>query len=205
MRGLEGAELLVSDYLQTNMPAKLAELRIRHGLDPAEAATILPDVAKWTEGPRPSRVLAIDDYPFVTTIGQDTVAAGELERGADRGDNVTADLYRFRYRIRVFAWVRGETWEGTHLRRHRLVLAIRELLLEAIGLDVDYAAVDPQTIRESYSDVVPDEDLRTLAAAYVEVVVVLAEEVTHVGRGTSSAAEVDEVGTPSDEPHPALA
>lgn len=200
MRGLEGAEDLVQTFLEARMPAKLVQLRARLGL----AEGVLPDVAKWETGPIPRETLAIDDYPFVTVIGQEQTAAGELERGADQGDGTTADTYRMRYRLRVFLWARGDTFQLTGDRRNRLTLAATELLLENIALGVDYAAVDPLSLRASYSDVVPDDELRTIAAAYLELTLAMAEQVVYTGQGTTDDSEVDVSATPAGEPHPAL-
>lgn len=167
---------------QANMPAKVAELVVRYNLDPTPPAgtpetpnTLIAPALYATEE---RADLESEEWPAVIvnalTTGRvrwvdlDTATTPPGEVNLDAG----ATVYAFEYRLRGYVYVRGADYPDTDLARKRLLLGMRELLL--VNLDLDPAApgtaiVDPGSITESLSGLVPDLAGRTTAAGYIEL------------------------------------
>lgn len=202
MLGPEGAGDAVVTWLAARLPARLRILETRYEL---EGVDVLPDpvlVAAQDRGP-----MAIEDWPAVLALPQGTIST-RLVEVLDDG----AEVYRVRYRLRIYAWVRSEGYAATDTLRKRYTLAIREALLErkqlvaapAYGVAATGSAfaVAPETIREDYSDVMTDTAGRTIAAAFIEVAVDVDEVLE--GPAPFGTVETTQVDTAALPPHPAL-
>lgn len=178
--GAEGVSTAIVTKLREHAPAKITQLRARYGADTATLPmpASLHSTAKDT--------LSIEEYPAIVCTTVDTTGRiGNRQLSSD-GE---FDVYQYKYRMRVFVFVTGADTEDTDLLRKRFVLAVREILLTNLIL-VDgagqYALMDPNTIKESYSDVAKNDAEQLFAAAYLEFEVTTAESlasfpVTHPG------------------------
>lgn len=190
MRGMDGAldDLVVA--LGQRVAPELEELEAVRGWDDGT----LPRPGLVDRGQRPR--LEEHEWPAILVVP----VSLDGRRTVDRSG--AAETYRSAYRVRVYLFVRADGFEAVETLRARYALAVSEVLLESPGLrDDGTAAVDPTSLRESYSDVLPDEVGRSVGAMYVELVVDLEESVTrsplHPG-----ATGVDVTAVPV--PHPAL-
>jgi hypothetical protein len=158
--GVEGLVDRVLWRLQTGMPGKLQELRGRYGVLDGS----LEDITTWLTH-EPDDV-AIDKPPMVIVVEQESdVTDGPLRLTADGGGGAA---WMFRYRLTVFAYARGSTFDTTALNRRRYGLAVRELLLQMPGLgapDPGTMVLDPGNIMEAYSEVARDGRTRQVLAA----------------------------------------
>lgn len=187
---MELAELALLDHLRDHLPGKLAELRIRYGVDddPLSAVEVdsvtpfLPDVREWLTGD--PRAVAVGDYPAVAVSGLDSAIRP-----------VELDEYRVTYRLRAFGYVRGQAYDLVHAQRNRLMLGIRELTLATPGLLAlgGRASLVRERMTESYSDVVPDGAGRSLAAAYTELYLAVNERLD-LGPATGTPDPVRDIG-----------
>lgn len=197
MDGLEGATRLVVDRLRDALPGKTTGLRARYGVDPATGGHLLPDVV--TVAGYDTVQLGLEDYPAVLVEG--------LGAPSMRRDTVTGggQVWLVVYDVRVYVWVRGPVDAATTLLvRNRLVLAVRELLMQRRLLPGS-AMVDDRSLTESYSDVaVDDTSQATLAGGYVQFQLQLVEtldDVDHPAHGPVEEAVLDTGVLP---PHPSL-
>jgi hypothetical protein len=189
MRGLEGATALVKARLEARMPDKVAEIVTRLGIDPKDL-------------PRPGLVAAEDrprldpgDWPALMVVGLEAPQF-RLVAVLDGAD----EEYQVSYRLRVYVWIRASGFEEVERQRARMMLGVREALLEKRTLaDAEGARVDPSSMRESYSDLAVERESRSVGGAYLEFLLVLTETLTVADLAT--AASVDITGLP---PHPAL-
>ena len=201
MDGPEGAAQRTADWLYGRLPARLRIIEARLNL---EAATL----------PNPSQVLAhergplgIEDWPSVFVLPQGSVRNTFVDTEPDG-----SETYLVTYNMQVLGWVRADSYESTNTLRLRYALAIREALLERKQLalpgghvagnpDSDLA-VDPASIRESYSPVLTDESKRTIAGVTVNLNVTVREVLAPPPPlGTVNTTDVDTVPLPA---HPAL-
>lgn len=171
MIGMEGAVGLTVARLADRVPAKVAELVDRYGIGVAD----LPAPKLYAPSER-SR-LEPKETPAVLVVGQDETYAGDGPTPVDAAGAELwpgAIIHRFTYRIRVFVFARGTTFDETSTRRHRLALAVREVVLadlwleDPAGEDLPSAQVNPASLRGSYSDVGDEGSRRSIAAAWVE-------------------------------------
>lgn len=204
MIGPEGCADHTVTWLAERIPARLRVLETRYELDP----NTLPDpvrVVAQERGP-----LAIEDWPSVFVLPQRTRSQRLVEVRADG-----SEVYRVRYWLRVLAWVRSDSYPTTDQLRKRYVLAVREALLERkqlapaptygagdFGTQVSDVVVVPESMREDYSDVMTDDNGRTIAGAFIDVDVDV-EEVLD-GPPALGLVETTQVDTDALPPHPAL-
>lgn len=172
MRGVEGVVGAVLTRLQDGMPGKLADLRDRYGV----ADNSLEDITRWLDH-EPDDI-AIDKPPMVvvTELTSDTVDGPMRVTGDGGGGSV----YVLRYRVTVFAWARGRTYDTTTRNRRRYALAVRELLLQAPGLgptqDPGAIRLRPESLVETYSEVARDGQTREIIAGTALAVAYDSEE-----------------------------
>lgn len=180
MDGLAGAQQATRALLEAHVPARVAAIEERHGWGAGRLE--LPRLYAVR-----SRVqMDGDAWPAVIVDGRDTL---NIER-VDLVDG--SEVYAVTYRLRVLGFVRGgqpggeapnaehvrDDHEDTTARRDELILAIREALLAHRALDLDGGTalkVDERSLVESYSEVMPDEVGRSIAAGYVELSVIMEE------------------------------
>lgn len=160
MFGPEGVVAAIVGCLRRDLPGKLAEMRVRYGV----ADDSLADIDRYlvTE---PENV-AVDRPPMIVVAEQGSDTLDGPRRVATDGSG--GSIYEWRYRITIFAWATGQTFESTARTRQRYGLAVREVLLSRPGLgdpDVGTCVLDPLRIEETYSDVARDGQSREVLAA----------------------------------------
>lgn len=182
MRGMTAAQTTMRDLLEQRIPARLAAIEARSPLW-SDGDLAMPRLY----GVRNRVQLDGEAWPAIIVDGRDAPSM-------ERTDVVNGrPVYRITYRLRVLGFVRGDSGhaatagrdeiEDTALRRDDLILAIREVLLEHAGHTLPAAGQEPATplevdessLAESYSDVLPDELGRSIAAGYVDVAVIMEE------------------------------
>jgi hypothetical protein len=193
MLGPEGVTRGVTQHAKTILPTRLAEFRERYNA----TAAVLPDfVAVHADG---VNALSIEKYPALVVVIPETT--GKI-------DNRTTDVdagyeeYSYRYTVRLFAYVTGESEGATSLAVKRYTLAVREAFLNAKILPVDDdndAVIDPATIKESYSELSP-KDTKYIAASYVQFEVVTHERLRFENPFGTTPAEIS-IGAGLDQ-HP---
>lgn len=173
MLGPEGIARALVGRMHQRLPDKLAELRARLGVTEYE----LPDVLADNIHPTEVDVLAIGQYPCIAVVEYDTSGRlGNQQTDMDAG----YEEYQYRYRMRLFAFGMADGYVETDLLRKRLILAIREILLQDKIMHDDvtggqYAEVDLNTIRESFSDVGAVTESQLLGGGYIELEIVSQE------------------------------
>lgn len=191
MIGPEGATALLVAGLAAAIPDKLTALEER--LDLAAGTLPAPKVVVPRDIPR----LGLEDWPALMVVAQEA-------RGFRRVDvdDEGATVYAVTYPVRVYEWARGDNLEQADLARKRLVLAVREVMLEGLVLDADVGYVVDVSLRESYADLVSDEEAGGIGAAFTEAELNLIEALTP----RAPAIPVGNVGldTAPLPPHPAL-
>ncbi len=196
MLGPEGVARALVGRMSQRMPAKLAELRTRLGVDAYE----LPDLDAVY--PTEINVLAVGRFPCIAVVEFDT--SGRVgNQQTDMGSGFEEYLYR--YRMRVFVWGMADGHVETDLLRKRLALSVREVLLQDKVIHNDeaggqYAEIDPKTLRESFSDIGAVDEQQVLGGAYIEVEVVTQEQLAWLGHQTFDAPDGVNPGGLFDSP-----
>jgi hypothetical protein len=190
MRGPDSAAKLVAGRLEARVPLKITELETRLGLTPGSIE--LPRLYASEERPQ----IELDLWPAIIVVpqGSELRAVEILNAGI---------AYAVTYRLRVYSFARGQEFAETSTARHRLALAVREVLLERPSLGDPGARIDPSLYRESYSDVDVDErDGRSIAGAFAEVSLIIEETMASIESiGHPGPLIPEATGLP---PHPAL-
>lgn len=168
MLGPEGVTRGVTEQAKLTLPARLVKLRERYGVTAGQ----LPDFATvYSDG---VNALSIEKFPsLVVVIPGTTGKVDNRQTDIDAG----FEEYSYRYTVRLFSYVMGDSEGATSLAVKRYTLAVREAFLSAKILPVDggdYAVVDPATIVESYSEM-DRRASKFIAASYVQFEVVTAE------------------------------
>lgn len=204
MLGPEGAASHAVAWLAERIPDRLRVLEARYQLD----AGSLPNPAQVLDHERGP--IAVEDWPAVFVLPQRVESIRLVEVRDD-----SSEVYLVTYALRVLAWVRSDGYQATDQLRKRYVLAIREALLERkslspaptygsgdYGTAIEDNVVDPSSIREDYSDVMVDEAKRTIAGAWIDVNLIVAEVLeAAVPLGTALGVDVREQPA---APHPGL-
>lgn len=153
MIGPEGAaSLLVARYAMA-LPAKTAELRDRLEVDDAFA---LPNVQTVCYGPAPST--SMEAWPIVETYSV------RSEPVRSNGDGTWSTGYV----VRTYAWTRSTNPDEVARVRDRLTLALSEVLLAGPVLATGVVVRDGWSW--SMSDLLNDDQQRTLGGVYFELV-----------------------------------
>jgi hypothetical protein len=197
MNGPEDVARAIADTLRAAMPAATAAVAAAVGASEAD----VPPPALVTEQER--------DVPDLSEWPALFVVVGRLEglRRVDGPDELGQVIYRARYPVRVFIFVRVSAgtrngYEAVDLLRKRYVRAVRDVLFAV----QETTRLDELTYTESYSDVETDANKRAIAAAYAEAVVEVDETLTPAVPATLAP---DPAGwtvelTETLLPHPAL-
>lgn len=205
MRGPDGVAAAIAAHLVTRLPGEVDRLAGELGVVTTDPLN--PDVPDLDAMPRivatapiPTGDVGIADWPFVVVLVRRMRKQLRVDVAA-----TGAVVYEREYPVRVFGWARGDGYHITRAVRDRLVLALVETMLrwQSFGTDGEMR-VREDTLTEEYSDVGVDEDLgATVAAGYLEVVVVATETLTPA----VAPVGVVDVATPDTQhlpPHPAL-
>lgn len=189
MLGSEGVVRGLHANLEVNVPRRMAGLRERFDADLAT----LPDIRRIYADE--VEALSIEKFPALVITVPDT--DGKLTNRQTDLDS-TFEEYSYRYNIRLFAYVIGADSMATSRLIKRTTLGVREALLTKKILPVgddDRAEIDPQTIKESYSEVEKGQR-GYLAASYVEFQVVTHEVLTVLDI-PEDLVEIETVVTPA--------
>lgn len=163
MWGPEGLTRAVATNLAASLPARIAQLRTKYGVD----ANTLPDVATVYAVPRDFADVA--SFPCIMLAAQET--AGQLDT---RQTDATSeyDEYTFTYRVRAMIFAMGTSFDQTELLTQRIVLAVREAFVtNKIYGDPengDGGLLDSRQIRESYAETTASSG-GFLGGAWVEI------------------------------------
>lgn len=163
MLGPEGIARGVVAGLYARMPYTMQAMRERLGLSLYE----LPDMTAIY--PTEIVIAAVNNFPVASVVEFDT--SGRLGNRVMDGDGVF-DEYSYKYRMRVFLWCMSDDHVATDLQRKRLALAAREaLLLDKIVCPetaAGSAQLDPQTLKESFSDIGERDANQLIGGVYLE-------------------------------------
>ena len=159
MHGAHFAKSYVGAYLTANLPGRLVSYRNAWGVDDVT----LPSPVKYlTYEP-----IALDEWPTIITTA---ISMTGLERiSYDRGN----PLYRVKYSMRTYVWVKTEQSAEATIMRDRLTTVVRAALLDYPCLkatdprDTFKATIDESSIREEYSDLTLLKGDRVLAGSYI--------------------------------------
>lgn len=168
MLGSEGVVRGLHANLETYVPRRLAALRARFDAD----LGTLPDIRRIY--PDEVTALSIEKFPALVITVPDT--DGKLTNRQTDLDS-TFEEYSYRYNIRLFVYVVEAESLATSRLIKRTTLGVREALLTRKILPVpqpDSAEIDPQTIRESYSEV-EEGERGHIAASFIEFQIVTHE------------------------------
>jgi hypothetical protein len=159
MHGAHFAKSYVSAYLTADLPVRLVSYRNAWGIDDI---TLPSPVTYLTHEP-----IALDEWPTVITTA---ISMTGLERiSHDRGN----PLYRVKYSMRTYVWVRTEYSAEATIMRDRLTTVVRAALLDYPCLRATDArgtfrvTIDESSIREEYSDLTLLKGDRVLAGSYI--------------------------------------
>jgi hypothetical protein len=196
MHGPHFAKKYVNDYLRVDIPVRIIDYRNGWNLDDQT----LPTPEEFiTHEP-----LAIDAWPTVITIA---ISTNELSRiGFDGPD----PLYRIRYAMRTYVWVRTEWAEEVTLMRDRLTTVIRSALLDYPCLkafdkrDSFKVIIDESSIREEFSDITLLKGDRMMAGAYIGYNIEMDEVVSRRPIGIVNEINLEVETVPVDSLLPSL-
>jgi hypothetical protein len=158
MFGPAPVKKFVTDYLMVDLPERLLTYRNAWNLDDER----LPEPVEYlTYEP-----IAIDAWPMLYTILMSTnsITREDYTPGYD-------PLYRVRYSLRTYVWVRGHDSETATDTRDRLSTVLRSSLLDhqclaAADITGSQVLIDEGSVREEFSDLTLLKGDRVLAGAY---------------------------------------
>lgn len=196
MHGPHFAKKYVNDYLKTDIPVRIIDYRNGWNLDDQT----LPTPEEFiTHEP-----LAIDAWPTIITVA---ISTSQLDRiGFDGPD----PLYRVRYAMRTYVWVRTEFAEEVTIMRDRLTTVIRAALLDYPCLkafdtrDSFKVMIDESSVREEFSDITLLKGDRMMAGAYVGYNMEIDEVVSRKPIGTVAEIQLEVETAAVAEELPAL-
>jgi hypothetical protein len=197
MDGLEGAIVTAITRLKAALPVKTAELRTRYDVDDETEGHLLPDVIRVEAFDQVQ--LGVEEWPAVLVAGLTTPA---MELHVVRPGK---QVWKVRYQLRAFVFVRASDAPTVVLVRNRLTLAVREILLQRTQLTSNLV-VDPRSLEESYSELaVDEEDQQTIGGAWIGFQAVAVEELDDVDQPpTGDLDSRPTLDTGVLPPHPAL-
>jgi hypothetical protein len=169
MLGPEGVSRALINRLVAKYPSVIADFRERYNASADDIPTVMRVY------PAERDVLSIESFPAVFVTESETT--GKLDTRQIEADG-ESDTYTFRYRKRIFIFCAGDATDPLDLLRKRLILATREILLTdkiLYNTGGQYAVVDGNTVRESFSDIVANQSNQFLSGAYLELDVVTEE------------------------------
>lgn len=159
MHGAHFAKSYVGAYLTVNLPGRLVNYRNAWGIDDIT----LPDPVKYLT----FEPIALDEWPTIITTASSMTG---MERIGHDGSN---PLYRVKYSMRTYVWVRTEQSSEVTIMRDRLTTVVRSALLDYPCLRATdprgtfKVEIDEGSIREEYSDLTLLKGERVLAGSYI--------------------------------------
>ena len=141
------------------LPGRLVSYRNAWGIDDIT----LPDPVKYLT----FEPIALDEWPTIITTASSMTG---MERIGHDGSN---PLYRVKYSMRTYVWVRTEQSSEVTIMRDRLTTIVRSALLDYPCLRATdprgtfKVEIDEGSIREEYSDLTLLKGERVLAGSYI--------------------------------------
>lgn len=167
MRGTEAARKVIAGRLAEALPTRLAAIEVRLGLDPGT----IPPPALIATPDRPR--IEGEEWPalFVVGLGAPRLRRVEL-------DEPGSTVYERSYSLRVYVYVREQSFEAVADLRDRYVLGLVETLLgrQALGDD----RIEETTLSQTDSEILPDSIGRSVGGAYVDFELRLVETLDFV-------------------------
>ena len=159
MQGAAAAKRFVNDYLAYDLPDRLVTYRNHWHVD----EDALPEPLLYlTYEP-----VALDHWPTVITLAMSTSEISRIDY--DAGLN---PLYRVRYSMRTYVWVKADGATECTENRDNLTTVVRSALLDHASLRTADrqscdAIIDEASVREEFSDLTLIKGDRVMAGAYV--------------------------------------
>jgi len=159
MHGPHFAKSYVTAYLTADLPTRLLSYRNAWSVDDIT----LPNPVKYLS----YEPIALDEWPTIITTA--TSMTGLERISHDRGN----PLYRVRYSMRTYVWVRTEQSPEATIMRDRMTTVVRSALLDYPCLKATdprqtfRVSIDESSIREEYSDLTLLKGDRVLAGSYI--------------------------------------
>jgi hypothetical protein len=184
MQGPHAAKRFVTNYLERDLPQRLLLHRNAWNLSEDD----LPNPLKYLN----YEPIAIDHWPTVITLA---ISASDMSR--NDYDTSLNPLYRIRYSMRTYAWVKEDGSDECTTMRDNLITVVRSALLDHVSLRTAdnqgcNALIDEGSMREEYSDLTLIKGDRVMAGAYVAYEMELNETITRKPISTSlTSVEVD--------------
>lgn len=182
MRGTEAARKVIAARLAEALPARLVAVETRLGLDPGT----IPPPALIATPDRPR--IEGEEWPalFVVSLGAPRLRRVEL-------DEPGSTVFERAYSLRVYIYVRSQSFEEVADLRDRYVLAVVETLLgrQALGDD----RIEETSLAQTDSEILPDSIGRSVGGAYVDFEFRLSETLEYVPLG-GPVEGIEVVGAP---------
>lgn len=190
LRGAEGVLASVAAALEARVPTAMDDLA-RATNDPD-----YPGLGPVAGSEHPTLYATSDrfrvepgQYPALLVVPQNTPA---VRHAGDRDDG--PEMWLIQYRLRIFSFVRGQSYEQVALVRNRLVLAIRVAMFRRRQIE-DGLVIDAPgrggVYMESYSEAVKARDGRSYGGAYQEITVTSIEGASIPAYGPVNTITVD--------------
>lgn len=189
VRGAEGVLAAVKASLVARVPTALDDLAHEPdddypGLGPVEGSEH-PALYATSDRFR----VEPGEYPALLIVPQNTPT---VRHAGDSDDG--PELWAIQYRLRVFSFVRGRSWEQVALVRNRLVLGIRVAIYRHRQLEPGLSIDTPGRggiYLESYSEAAKTRDGRSVGGAYQELSVTSIEGASIPAWGPANTIGVD--------------
>lgn len=169
MLGADGVANLLVERIQSVVPQRLAQIRLRYQV----GTDVLPDPEQVL--PFEPQQISVEKWPTLFVEVHDTLGkTGTTQQSS----GAEIDLFSYRYRCRLYAWCRANDAlvDGGAVEQQvrRMLLAIREsLLIKKVLIDDETygqtARVDPNTVKETYGQPGTDKAGLIISGAFVEV------------------------------------
>lgn len=171
MEGARHAKELVNSYLAADVPARLVSFRNGWGFDSIR----LPTPQKFID----YETLILDHWPTIMSLVDSTLSMERID-----WDGNEDPIYRVKYAMRTYVWVRAAGPDNVTNIRDDLTTVVRDALLDHPALrEVDRFAycephIDEGTMTEEFSDLTLVKGDRMLAGAYLAYTLGVDETVT---------------------------
>lgn len=180
MRGTEEARKLIRAELASRLPARIAALRGRH--DPPLTEVELPPPALIATPDR--HRIEGEEWPALFVVSQGAPALRRVDVAEDG-----ATVFERSYSMRVYLYVRDQSFEAAADLRDRYTLAVAEVLLDNQNLDGS-GHVEETSLTQSDSELLADSAGRSTGAAYIDFELRLVELLPYNPAARANTVEV---------------
>jgi hypothetical protein len=193
MTGPDSAKKFVCDYLKHDLPTRL--VAYRNFWNCPEEDLMLPN--GYRPYAPPSFEHLEDDLPIIYTVILSTDSLRRIDYTA-----VSDPVYRVTYNTRSYILVRHVGIEVTTRARDRTMTVVRAAMLDRQCLTVaathenTEVKFDENSMREDFSDVIPQKGERYAAAGYLSYQLTIDEVVTRPTLGIVEEFDVTAINGP---------